>query len=198
MRRAFRPDAVDDAVLGRVLATALRAPSAGNSQGWHFVVLTGAQTAVFWDRTLPPERRSGFRWPGLLTAPVLVLPFADPTAYTTRYAESDKAATGLGAGAHAWPVPYWTVDTAMAVQLLLLAAHDEGLGALFFAVFRAEREVRSALGVPDHLELLGAVALGHPAPDEPGRSAARPRRPLESVVHRGRWRPELGGAMPAP
>ncbi len=187
MRRAFTVDAVDPVVLGRVLDAARRAPSAGNSQGWHFVVLTGAETARFWDITLPPERRAGFRWTGLLDAPVIVLPFADPDAYVRRYAEPDKAGTGLGAAAQDWPVPYWTVDTAMAVQLLLLAAHAEGLGALLFAVFRGEAELRAELGVPEGVELLGAVALGHPAGDEPGRSARRGRRPAQQVLHWGRW-----------
>ena len=53
------------------------------------------------------------------TAPVIALPLADPQAYVDRYGEPDKAATGLGRGADAWPTPYWTVDTSMAVMTLL-------------------------------------------------------------------------------
>ena len=74
-------------------------PSAGKAQGWHLVVLEGADTARFWDVTLPPERRSGFAWPGLLDAPVIALPLADPEAYVRRYGEPDKAASGLGRSA---------------------------------------------------------------------------------------------------
>jgi nitroreductase len=187
MVRAFDERSVDPGVLDRVLDAARRAPSAGNAQGWSFVVLEGPDTARFWDVTLPAHRRSSFRWQGLLAAPVIVLPLADRAAYLTRYAEPDKAAAGLTTE-EAWPVPYWQVDTAFATMLLLLAAEDEGLGALFFGVFRNAPELLSSLGVPAGMDLLGAVALGHPAADEPGRSAGRPRKSLDEVVHRGGWR----------
>jgi len=189
MVRSFSREPVAPEVLDRLLANVRRAPSAGNTQGWAFVVLEGPdQTARFWDATLPPERRPGFAWPGLLRAPVIVVPLADPAAYVARYGEPDKAATGLGAGADAWPVPYWDIDCAFATMTLLLGAVDAGLGALFFGVFRGERELLAALGVPEGLRPIGAVALGHPdGADRPGRSAGRPRRPAAEVVHRGRW-----------
>ncbi len=170
----------------RVLNAARRGPSAGNTQGWDFVVLEGAETARFWDVTLPVNRRAKFRWQDLLVAPVIVLPLADQHAYLERYAEPDKQATGL-AVAENWPVPYWQIDTAFATMLLLLAAQDAGLGALFFGVFRHAERLLASLGVPPGHDLLGAVALGHPLADEPGRSAERPRRALDDVVHRGGW-----------
>ncbi len=194
MTRAFSPAPVEPAVLDGLVELAARAPSAGKTQGWHLVVLEGAQTARFWDVTLPKDRRSGFRWPGLLVAPVIALPFADPDAYVERYGEPDKAPTGLGASVEAWPTPYWTVDASMAVMTLLLGAEEVGLGALLFGVFRGEAELRAALGVPPGLQLLGAVALGWPAPSNaaptpPGRSVARPRRTPAEIVHRGHWTP---------
>lgn len=188
MVRAFTDDPVAPELVDRLLDLARRAPSAGNSQGWHFVVLEGPeQTARFWDVTLPAERRDRFGWPDLLRAPVLVLPIADPDAYVARYAEPDKAATGLGVDRQAWPVPYWVVDTAFATMTLLHAVVDAGLGALFFGIFREEDRLLRELGVPEGLRPIGAVAIGHPAPDAPGRSAQRPRRPLDEVVHRGGW-----------
>ena len=188
MVRAYDVRTVDPVVLGRVLDAARRAPSAGNSQGLDLVVLAGPdETARYWDVALPAgPARDGFRWQGLLAAPVLVLPVVDPGAYAARYAEDDKAATGLGS-VEAWPVPYWLVDGGMAVHALLLAAVDEGLGALFFGLFDRERAVLDGLGVPADRPGLGVVALGHPAPDEPGASAGRPRRPLGDIVHRGGW-----------
>ena len=189
MTRAFDPRPLPPGLLDGLLALAARAPSAGNTQGWHAVVLEGPDTATFWDITLPADRRAGFAWPHLLDAPVIVLPFADPQAYVARYAEPDKAGTGLGAGTAAWAAPYWTIDASMAVMTLLLAAEDAGLGALLFGVFRGEAELRRVLGVPEGPQLLGAVALGYRgAPDErPGRSARRRRRALDEFVHRGRW-----------
>ncbi len=195
MTRSFDRRAIPDDVLPALVDLASRAPSAGKAQGWHLLVLQGEETALFWDITLPVMRRGAFRWKRLLDAPVIALPFADPKAYTDRYAEPDKAATGLGASPRAWPAPYWTIDASMSVMTLLLAAEDVGLGALFFGVFRGERRLRQALGVPPGPELLGAIALGYPAPpSDPeqaaslkGRSASRRRRAPTEIIHRGRW-----------
>jgi nitroreductase len=187
MVRAFTDAPVAPAVVDELIDLARRAPSAGNSQGWAFVVLTGDETARYWDVTLPAERRAGFRWPGLVAAPVLVIVLVRPDTWVERYAEPDKAATGLGAGAGEWAVPYWWVDGGMATENLLLAAVEAELGACFFGQFGHEAAVLHALGVPPGWRAVGTVALGHPAPDEPGRSAARPRRPLDEVIHRGGW-----------
>ncbi len=192
MCRSFLADPVPADLVDRLVELASRAPSAGKAQGWHLVALEGAQTDRFWRHAFPASRRSGFRFPGLFGAPLLLLPFADPEAYVARYAEADKARTGLGSGPQAWPTPYWTVDASMAVMTLLLAAEDAGLGALLFAVFHGEDEVRAELGVPERLQLLGAIALGWPADDARipaarGASAARPRRPPAEIVHRNGW-----------
>ena len=190
MTRSFDPRPVDPQLLDHLVELASRAPSAGKTQGWHLVVLSGDQTGRFWDITLPVERRSTFRWQHLLTAPIIALPLADPLAYTARYSEPDKIASGLGAGPQAWPTPYWTVDASMSLMTLLLAAEDNGLGALFFGVFHNEDQLRSLLGIPEHLQLLGAVALGWPFAEdraEQGLSANRPRRRPAEIVHHGCW-----------
>lgn len=204
MTRAFDGRPIAPAVLDELVELAARAPSAGKTQGWHLVLLTGEQTAAFWDSTLPAVRRDSFRWQRLLSAPVIALPLADAKAYVDRYSEPDKVQTGLGAGPSAWPVPYWTIDASMAVMTLLLAAENVGLGALFFGVFRGERELRQRLAIPPGLELLGAIALGYPLADPsggvtagggdvtgldvgPGASAGRTRRRAEQIIHRGRW-----------
>lgn len=189
MVRAFRPDPPAPAVLDGVLDAARRAPSAGFSQGVDLVVLEGPDTGRYWDTSLPPSRRDGFPWPGLLAAPVLVVVAADPRAYVARYGEPDKARTGLGAGSDAWPQPMWFVDAGMAAMALLLAAVDAGLGACFFGVFEHEAALRRELGVPEPVRLAGTVALGYadPAADRPSRSAGRERRPAADQVHRGGW-----------
>ena len=188
MVRSFLPTPIEIDVVDRMIDLARRSPSAGYSQGIDFVVLQGReQTERFWG---VPAMRSYWEsvFPQLLDAPVLVLPIADRDAYLRRYSEPDKASAGLQE-AGAWPVPYWLTDTAMATMVLLLAAVDEGLGALFFGVFRgADIEVLERLGVPDGRDLVGVVAIGHPADDRPsGSGATRPRRPLSEVIHRGAW-----------
>jgi len=194
MTRAFSPRPVPRAVRDELVELASRAPSAGKTQGWHLVVLEGADTRGFWDITLPEVRRDSFRWQKLLSAPIIALPLADAKAYTDRYSEPDKAQTGLGASVSAWPVPYWTIDASMSVMTLLLGAENLGLGALFFGVFRGERQLRHSLGIPPGLELLGALAIGYPSDDTPsagvagpGNSAPRHRRSPDEIVHRGHW-----------
>lgn len=196
MCRDFKPDPVADDVLDRVLAAAFRAPAAGNTGALDLVVLTGADTARHWDVTLPADRRLGFRWPGLMRAPVLVEVIVDPAAYVERYSLPDKAHSGLGDGAEAWPVPFWFVDGGAAVMAVLLAAESEGLGALLFGVFGHEAAVRRALGVPAGRRVVATVALGLPAPGGrlPSRSARRGRPGPGRRIHRGGW----AGQGPAP
>lgn len=171
---------------------ARRAPSAGFTQGVSFLVWSGeTETQRFWNTTLAPERRATFPWPGLLRAPVIILPLGNADAYVDRYAEPDKASTGLGAGADAWTMEYWHVDAAMATMNLLNAAVDRGLGALFFGLFGNEEAVATLAGLPAAVRPIGAVALGWAdGEDRPSKSVARGRRPLNEVVHRGSWRGE--------
>lgn len=187
MVRSFDGRPVDVAILDRVLDAARRGPSAGFSQGLDLLVLAGAeQTGRYWDLALPdPARRDRFSWPGLFAAPVLIVPLVSPQVYLARYGQPDKAGSDRAELA-GWDVPYWWVDGGMAVMLALLAAVDEGLGALFFTLEHPDA-VMSAFGVPPDRRPLGTLALGHPAPDTPGRSAARPRRRLDDVAHRGHW-----------
>ena len=188
MVRAFADKPVSAGVVDDLCDLARRAPSAGNTQATAFLVLDEPETVDrYWDATLSAERRATFRWPGMLAAPVLVLVAVRPAAYVERYAEPDKVATGRGEGEHRWPVPYWWVDAGACIEHLLLGAVDAGLGACLFGVFDHELSVATSFGVPDGWRLAATIALGHPAADEPGRSASRPRPPLDEVVHRNRW-----------
>lgn len=176
MVRDFLPDPVDKKLIEDCLELATWSPSAGKSQGWHVVGLHGHATGLFWNAALPPAARGSFAFPGLLRAGFVGVFLADPGAYVQRYAEPDKAHTGLGEGPSAWPVPYWTVDASMAAMTFLHAVQDAGLGALFFAVAN-ETAVRSALAIPDGMQVIGAVAVGHSgAAGRKGRSAGRRRR----------------------
>lgn len=190
MVRSFRSNPVAPELVERIVELASRAPSAGKTQGWHFLVLQGAETSQFWDTTLPAKKRSSFKWKHLLDAPIIGLVFADSAAYVARYSESDKSSTGLGNSESSWPTPYWTVDASFATMTLLLAAHDVGLGALFFAVFSGEVELRELLNVPTDLQLIGAVAMGWPRTQEKnisGLSASRTRRTPAQITHFGKW-----------
>lgn len=187
MCRDFRSDPLAAGLVDRLLAAAGRAPSAGWTQATEFLVLEGpSQTERFWSHSFP-DGRASFRWQGLFDAPVLIVPLTRPQAYVERYSEADKAATGLGDSIDDWPVPYWHVDAAMAVENLLLAATDAGLGALFFGIFRGEAEILGEFDVPDGWHAVGAAALGYERSHAAGRSVSRGRRAADELVHRGHW-----------
>ena len=196
MSRAFSSQPVDSELISQIVDLASRAPSAGKTQGWHALIITSSDTAKFWDDTLAVEKRESFRWKQLLDAPVIALVFADPLAYVERYSEDDKAHTGLGASTEAWPTPYWTVDASFAAMTMLLAAEDAGLGALFFAVFSGEQQLRARMHVPEAMQLIGAIALGWPVARDAkienskaskGASANRARRSAEEIIHLNGW-----------
>jgi nitroreductase len=182
MVRNFDDRPVEPEVVDRLLTNAVRAPSAGFTQGWAFLVLEGLEeTGRFWEASSPPgDHGARRRWPGVLRAPLIVVCLASEQAYRDRYAEADKARTEIGT------VPWWYVDTGFAALLLLLTAVDAGLGALFLGV-ADPGGLRAAFGIPDDQTPVGAVAIGHPLPDERSASVARGHRPLDEVVHRGRW-----------
>jgi nitroreductase len=185
-RYADRP--VDPAVVDRMLRNAVRAPSAGFSQGWAFLVLdTPRDVARFWASTADEDAAG--RWlEGMRTAPVVVVPLSSKAAYLDRYAEADKGWTDREE--RRWPVPYWHVDAGMAALLMLLTAVDEELGACFFGIPRERvAALRAEFAVPDDFMPVGAVTLGHRVEDTgaAGSPSRRARRPLEEVVHRGGW-----------
>ncbi len=211
MVRTFDPDrAVPVAVIDQALEAATRAPSAGFSQGWDFVVLTATPDRdAFWDSATPPEaRETPDRWlRGVSAAPCLIVCCSDPDRYRHRYAEPDKAGADKSAVApnvHPWPIPYWDVDTGMAALLMLLTGVDAGLGGLFFGVPDARhQEVAAALGIPQDRRLVGVVGLGYPLPDVRSHSPKRSRRPLTDVAHSGRFgvpweRPASASTTPTP
>jgi nitroreductase len=188
MVRTFADEPIDADVVDRILQAGHRAPSAGFSQGFAFLVLRGSEETVpFWEALAGGESRPDWI-EGLARAGAVIVPLASKKAYLDRYAEEDKGWTDRDEAR--WPTPYWLVDAAFAAMLMLLSAVDEGLGALFFGMPAEEiASFRATFGVPDEWHPIGAIAIGHPAPVDPVRSSrdTRERKSLEEVVHRGRW-----------
>ncbi|MEV8441383.1 nitroreductase family protein [Actinosynnema sp. NPDC051121] len=184
MVRAFTDEPVSDESVRRIMRNALRGPSAGYSQGQAFLVLRGEETAAFYGSLRQLWTRDTVK-----AAPVLVVAFAVKDAYLDRYAEPDKGWTDRREDR--WPVPFWYVDTGMAVLLVLQTAVDEGLGAVYFGIGEDDFDgVRATFGVPASHVPIGAIAIGHGAEEDvsPGASPrTRGRRPFEQAVHFGRW-----------
>jgi nitroreductase len=192
MIRAFTTEPLAEGTADRLLQAAIRAPSAGFSQGFSFLALEGAeQCAPFWRLIFEQAEHAGDAGmhrtvEAMSQAPLVIVPMASKDVYLNRYAEPDKGWTDRDEAR--WPVPYWYIDTGFAALLVLLAAVDSGLGAVFFgppefADFRAE------FGVPEEWTPIGAIAVGHfdPAANPVRPVFARHRKPFADLVHRGRW-----------
>jgi nitroreductase len=195
MVRSYDPDRpVDRTTLEKLMSLAIRAPSAGHTQGWEFLVLDDIRSRTrFWAATAVGPADDWRR--RLESAPTLVICFSDRQAYLDRYAEPDKGWSDRDEAR--WPVPYWHIDTGMAAMILLLAAHDAGLAACFFGV-PPERwsDFYAAFEVPARLTPIGVVSLGHAAPDRRSPSLKRGRKPLGQVVRYGTFGAD-GSAPPA-
>jgi len=181
MVRNFLPDPIDEDVLARVAASAMRAPSAGNSQGISVVVVTSAATR---QKIADLAGESGYVDAGfdpwISGAPAHIVLSVSEKVYHDRYQEPDKTDS---AGAEIeWPVPYWWVDAGAAMMTVLLAAVDEGLAAGFLGV-HSFQDLKEAVNLPDDHNPIGVITVGHPAPDRKSGSLARGTRPLDETLH---------------
>ena len=185
MIRSYDPDQpVPRETVDNLLELATRAPSAGHTPGWRFLVLDAAESRQrFWAATADDEPPDAWLT-RMQRAPVLVVFFSDRDAYLDRYAEPDKGWTDRDE-AH-WPVPYWHIDTGMAAMIFLLAAVEEGLGACFFGIPPEQwPSFFAAFNVPEELSPVGVISLGRPAPDVKSPSLKRGRKQLADVVSYG-------------
>ena len=169
--------AVPAEVVDRIVANGLRAPSAGFSQGWGFLVLD-----------TPEEGPEGW-FAAKVEAPLLIVAHSNKDAYLDRYAQPDK---GFSDRSDAWwPAPYWDIDTGMASLLMLQTAVDAGLGACFFGLpVPRIGAYKEAFGVPAEFHPIGAISFGYS--DEPPRDLRNRRKAQDETVHRGRWSQPAG------
>lgn len=166
MIRTFKPGAVPDAILRRLLRAAQRAPSAGHTQPLELVVtrdpaIRAGLAAASWSRGARPD-----------AGDVTVVFCGDLTREAERY-----GARGAG--------KYLYTDVAFAALLFMLSATDADLASAFIGDFH-EEHVQAVLGLPPHIVPIGMVILGH-AGEEPRRT--RPWRRLRDIVHTDRYAP---------
>jgi nitroreductase len=192
MVRNYDPDRpVPAETVDLLLDYAIRAPSAGFSQGWGFLVLESPEDRDrFWAASTPqaasPDESLNSWLAGMRRAPLIVVPHSNRDIYLDRYAAPDKGWTDRDEGR--WPVPYWHIDAGMASLLMLLGAVDAGLGACFFGIPpESMTTFRETFGVPLEYTPIGAITVGYPAPDRRSPSLKRGRRGVDDVVHRGHW-----------
>jgi nitroreductase len=157
--RAYKPDPIADDKLQQVLEAARLAPTAANRQPFRIIVIRTEGRAADLQRIYPRE------W---FTQPPIVLCVCGVPAEGWVRGYDDKN--------------YTYVDVAIAMDHLILAAANLGLGTCWIAAFdpAAAREV---LGLPDGVEPVVFTPLGYPA-DEP---RPKVRKPLSDLVRYERW-----------
>jgi len=159
MVRSFDGTPVDTAWLSELCATSLWAPSAGNTAGIRFHVVGPELVGGYFDvATDESWRATSRRAAGLRRAGGVVLVTSRPQDYAERYAEADKASSGL-AEQEAWPVPYWHADAAMATMALLLLLEEQSWQATLWGNFRHAERVLEWANIDDEV-LFGTVLVG--------------------------------------
>jgi nitroreductase len=156
--RAYRPDPVEEEKLGQVLEAMRLAPTAANRQPFQFIVVhtKGRET----------ELRRIYHRGWFVQAPLIIC--------------------ACGVLAQNWVRDdgknYNDVDVAIAMDHLILAAADQGLGTCWIGAFDAAA-AREVLGLPDGVEPVAFTPLGYPA-DQPG---PKERKPLAELVRYEEW-----------
>ena len=134
--RGYKPDAVPDDVLARVIDAARLAPSARNRQPWRFIIVRD-------DGIKRELARIAKEQMFIATAPV-VIALASPT--------SDYVMTCC--------MPAHIIDLAIAGEHICLQAAEEGLGTCWIGWFK-EKKIRKILHIPKGWKIISLLALGY-------------------------------------
>jgi len=157
--RKFTGGKISAGDLEKILRAAMAAPSAGNGQPWHFIVID--------DQTILDK-----------------IAEASPYAGMAKYA--GQAVIVCGDTSHEKFGCYWVQDCSAAIQNLLLAVTDLGLGAVWTGIYpREDRLVayhQLILGLPENIIPLATIPIGVPAEDPAPQDRYRPDR-----IHRNQW-----------
>jgi nitroreductase len=157
--RQFKQDPIPEAVVSRIIGCGLKAPSAGNIQPWQFWVIRrpGLKEAL---------AEAAFGQEFVSQAPVVVAVLAEPARSATRYGYRGSEL-------------YCIQDTAAAVQNIMLAGLEYGIGSCWVGAFD-EKKVSKALNLSERFRPVALVPMGYPA-ELPARRP-RSQRPMEETV----------------
>lgn len=159
--RTYADRPVAEAAIKNMLEAAMLAPSAVNEQPWEFVVIQ--------DKQLLKDVASEH--------PNAAFAAQAPLAILACLNEQKLKAPGMG-----------QIDLAMAAQNLLLAAHAQGLGAVFTGIYPLKEKMesfRKMFGLPDYVEPAGLIVIGYPRVTD---KAPVPNRYNPKAVHQNKWR----------
>ena len=138
--RQYADQPVEQEKIDIMLKAAMSAPTAVNLQPWHFIVIDDKATL---------DQLSG-RQPS--NAPLMIAVCGD----------TDK--TTMPDGKTKLP-DFWVQDVSAAIENLLLAAHAQGLGAVWtgvYPVMERTAEVANILNCPKNIIPVAVVRVGYP------------------------------------
>lgn len=190
--REFRPDAVSDSVLARILNAAHHAGSVGFMQPWNFIIVRSRRIREqVYDSFLAENRRAAEHYRGerreLYDALKLEGILESPLNLAVACDRRRGGPHVLGRNT----IPDTDLySTCCAIQNLWLAARAEGIGVGWVSILDPER-VKAILNLPPEMLLVAYLCLGYPV-----RFEERPllesvgweqRRPLAEVVFEDAW-----------
>lgn len=160
--RKYKDAPVEREKLTAVLEAARLAPTWKNLQCWRLIVITDSRQKEKLLEAIP-DTNPGKR--GVAQAPVALILCANP------------ADSGDENGQK-----YYLVDCGIALEHLVLAACEQGLGTCWIGVFD-EKIVKENFGIPDPWRVVALTPLGYPDQDP----QPRPRKSLDELVFAERW-----------
>ena len=155
--RRYRSEAVSEESVTKILELASQAPSAGNLQPWHFIVVRDSKRKIALAKAALGQSM-------VANAPLVIVVCADQLKSRRYYGER---------GANLFCIQ----DTAAAIENLLLAAFMLGIGTCWVGSFN-ESEVSEILHAPEGIRPIAIIPLGYPA-EHPIRTS---RKPLSEIV----------------
>jgi nitroreductase len=138
--KKFDKKPVDDKLIGVMLYMATHAESAGNLQGWEFIIVKD-------DETKEKLYKAALRQDQIRSAPVNIVVCADLKKFSLKYQERGEFV-------------YAIQDTASAITILLLTATALGLGSDWVRAFDEEL-VKEILELPDDIRPVGIIPIGY-------------------------------------
>ena len=167
--RDYSDKKVEDEKINFILECARLAPSWANKQCWHFIVIKQKKTINDLSKTSPINH-----W--LKKAPIIIVACADPKQ------------SGFRNDMH-----YFIVDVSIALEHIVLAATDKGLGTCWIGGFN-EKKVIEILGIPKDIKVVAMTPLGYPAEKKriTGKITkiviqSKKRKSLDKIVHNNKW-----------
>lgn len=131
---------VDDKLIGVILYMANHASSAGNLQGWEFIIVKDSEVKK-------RLHKAALKLDAVKDAPVDIVVCADLKKFSLKYEERGEYL-------------YSIQDTASAITVMMITAQILGLGANWIRAFD-EQDVKMTLGLPNELRPIGIVTLGY-------------------------------------